>query len=436
MILIYSIQMSPRLKYTADVIFKRVLKLKIPVMFTQEMEEFLQFDGKKINYSLYPVKDSIHIPCSGFLFQTGVKPVFPGICHGAFGKALFPVDGSNDFTYDLFAAVFYMVSRYEEYLPFERDKHGRFQPEHSLAFKNNFLDKPVVHYWVEELKDRLMLRYPSFSFPKKKFRFISTIDVDNGYAFKGKNVLKMMGAAIRDIIKGDIGLATQRIQVVLGLQKDPYDQYTLHKKIKTKYKIPLRYFILSGQPSSYDHNLPPYNNAFKDLVKRIRKFSKIGIHPSYFSNQSISIIESEIKTLEKIYGKKITESRQHFIRLDFPQTYRQLIKSGIRCDYSMGFPTMPGFRAGIAEPYLFYDLTDEKIKRLFIRPFQIIDTSYIDYLKLNPQDALKHMKRIADEVKMVNGMLITIFHDRTFSQTPKPNRWRSVYQKFIKSILG
>lgn len=434
MILIYSPHITPRLNYTADVVFRRVLKIKSSVSITEDKDAFMQYDGPKINYSPQPMPNAVHIPSSDFLFQTGVKQLFPGICHGASGKALFPTDGSDDFSYDVFAAVFYMVTRYEEYLPFEADTHGRFQPEHSIAYKHGFLDKPIVHYWVEEIKDKLQKHKPDMVFPRKRFRYVSTIDVDNGYAYKGKNKVKMMAAGVRDIFKGEWRKAFQRIQVTIGIENDPFDYYAFQKKLKRKYHFPMCYFVLSGQPSDKDHNLPPHSKGFQSLVRKIGRFSKIGIHPSYFSNESVAIIKKEIGNIETCYENKIKASRQHFIRLRFPHTYRQLIEAGVETDYSMGYPSLSGFRAGIAEPYLFYDLEQETITNLKIKPFQIIDTGLKDYQKLDSENALSEMIRIAEDVKIVNGLLISIFHDRTFAPSDEKPSWKNVYQSFIKSL--
>jgi hypothetical protein len=45
----------------------------------------------------------------------------------------------GDLPFDPLAATFYLVSRYEEYLPFIPDEHGRFPAKQSFAFSNGFL---------------------------------------------------------------------------------------------------------------------------------------------------------------------------------------------------------------------------------------------------------------------------------------------------------
>ena len=45
----------------------------------------------------------------------------------------------SDLPFDIFAASFFLVSRYEEYLEYQPDEYGRYQASSSLAFKNGFL---------------------------------------------------------------------------------------------------------------------------------------------------------------------------------------------------------------------------------------------------------------------------------------------------------
>ncbi len=54
-----------------------------------------------------------------------------------FHKAFFETSG--DFPFDIFAASFYLLSRYEEYLPHEKDMYGRYAHTNSLAFREHFL---------------------------------------------------------------------------------------------------------------------------------------------------------------------------------------------------------------------------------------------------------------------------------------------------------
>lgn len=433
MIIIYSEHISERLQYAAQVIFNHVLKLVIPVNFTDNLGYFLSVQGAKINYSSKPIEKSLHVYPSGFLFQNKIKPEFPGITDGAYSKAIFPTDGSADYNYDPLAAVFYMVTRYEEYLSTKKDHHGRFDPSNVFSYQHGFYLKPMVHYWVEELKDKLQTKFPDFEFPEKNFRALATIDVDNGYAYRGKGTVRTAGAYAKDLLRFKFKSFMERTHVLTGHKKDPFNYYKFQKKVCTNHGIPLRYFILCSGKTEHDHSLDNKSMAFRKLVKKVRFCGKVGIHPSYYSNENASKLNREIRILSKLLRKRVRHSRQHFIKLTFPETYRRLINAGIHTDYSMGYPDRPGFRACIAEPYPFYDLEKEEITQLTIVPFQVMDSHYYDYKKVNSKTGVEQMLEVMEEVKKVSGMFVFVFHDRAFAPWPEFEGWKKAFETIVKA---
>ena len=54
---------------------------------------------------------------------------------------------------DILAASFFMLTRWEEYVNRTRDNHNRFQATASLAYKQGFLDRPIVNEYIEEVKN-------------------------------------------------------------------------------------------------------------------------------------------------------------------------------------------------------------------------------------------------------------------------------------------
>jgi hypothetical protein len=432
-IIIYSEHSSPRLEYAAQVIFNHILKVVIPVNFTSNVGYFLSVSGAKINYSNEPLEHGLHIVPSGFLFQNKIKAEFPGITDGQYSKAIFPTEGSKDFGYDPLAAVFYMVSRYEEYLPHEKDQYGRFAPEKVFSFQHHFYLKPMAHYWAEEIKDKLSIKFPEFVFPEKTFRALATIDVDNGYAYRGKGTVRTFGAYAKDFLRFRFKSVVERTHVITGHKKDPFNYYKYQRKVCINHGIPLRYFALCAEKGEYDHSLESSSISFKKLVKKLRFCGKVGIHPSYASNGDYKVLNAEVRQLSKILRKRVVHSRQHFIKLKFPETYRKLIKAGIKKDYSMGYPDYPGFRACIAEPYPFYDLEAEKTTSLMIIPFQTMDSHYYDYKKMNAKPATDEMLEMMGEVKKVSGLFVFIWHDRSFAPWPEYEGWKTAFETIVKA---
>ena len=48
-------------------------------------------------------------------------------------------DNASALPFDPFACIFYMLSRYEEYISSEKDNHERYNFKNSISYKYNFL---------------------------------------------------------------------------------------------------------------------------------------------------------------------------------------------------------------------------------------------------------------------------------------------------------
>ena len=120
--------------------------------------------------------------------------------------------------------------------------------------------------------------------------------------------------------------------------------------------------------------------------------------------------------------------------IEFPRTYNTLSSLGIAEDYSMGYASHTGFRAGTCTPFHFYDLKSEQETSLVIYPFQVMDRTLKDYMNLQPAEATQKIAEMIEEVRAVNGTFISIFHNEAFSDTGEWEGWLEVYKKFIQIV--
>lgn len=413
--IIYSDIKSNRLNYVCEFIFSHVLNVSFKI--THSFSEFELSDSFKINYS--NKIGYYRIPKAELLFETGVyelkpSPFFENDTIYFFQNNQQKNPANQKF--DLFASVFYFVSRYEEWQFFEADIHQRFEAKASLLFQNNSHLKPFVDIWIHDLKTSLEQFYPTLQFPKKKFKVISTIDVDNLYAYKSKGFLRTIGAMLKDIIKFDLKNSVERIKVLSKQRKDPFDIYDSVSQFCLEKKIPLFYFFLFRSGTKYDRTVDPSSGAFQKVFQKIKgKNGFIGLHPSYYSSSDESRMQKEISDFSKKLSERITFSRHHFLRFDIKTTPNILTKNGILIDFSMGFASTPGFRAGTSHPFYYYDFSKENRSELLFVPFCVMDGAYFVYSKTNVEKAFESIYAIALEIKKTDGLFVSIFHERTFS---------------------
>lgn len=435
MILVFAPRITNRLQYIFGVVLSQLAG--IDHRLTSSLDEFERFDGPRLAYSDQPLKDVPFIACRQLLFERGIRETELKVEFEAENPMFFLTYNKHSlFRFDIFAASFYLLSRYEEYLPYIKDKYDRFDAPESLAFKNGFLEKPVVNIWAEMLATALQNLYPQIQRRTNTFRFIPTYDVDAAYAYKNKGFVRTLGGFFKALRAFDFAEMKARAMVLAGRTTDPFDTYDLQLELQEKYRLRPIYFILFADYGINDKNIPTDNKQFQELVKHLADYAEIGIHPSYTSNNDSERLKKEVYKLGRVLNKDIRRSRQHFLKLYFPTTYRALMNLDITDDYTMGYASWPGFRAGICSPFPFYDLEAESEAPLTIHPFALMEGTLRDYLKLNPEQAVERARKLTDEVKAVNGTLITLWHNESLSNAKRWTDWLQVYIVIIGYATG
>ncbi|WP_431213180.1 DUF7033 domain-containing protein [Puia sp. P3] len=219
--LLYSEHISPRLRYVAGFISKELLAL--PIRVTSDKEAFVTHDGPRINYSAENIPGTFRIIPVPLLSETNISPQNIS-CFEHHGRKAFFATGGN-FPFDIFAASFYLITRYEEWLPHEKDEYGRYAHTNSLAWKEGFLGIPLVNYWLLDLKEALKAVYPNLVFRHPDFKFAPTYDIDQAWSYLHKGWRRNLGAALKELVSGKWSRLQQRLAVLQGRRKDPFDAY-------------------------------------------------------------------------------------------------------------------------------------------------------------------------------------------------------------------
>jgi len=429
--LIYTTSSTVRLKYTLDLVFNGILG--IDYTLTHNADDFSFYTGAKLNYSETAIGSELFIFATKLLFQKGIKSQEISVFDWGETKAFFATHPRYALPFDPFAAIFYMVTRYEEYLPHKGDAHQRFDALESLAYRKGFLQQPVVDIYAYKLRDLLQQYYPEMSFPGRRYRYISTLDIDNAWAFKEKGIIRNGGALLRSLLRFEFPKIIERLAVLMERKKDPYDTYDQLNAIQQEFNIHCIYFFLLGDYGINDKNVSATRKNFQSLIKSIADYNEVGIHPSYASNTDPGRLRMEQYRLQKIVRREIMRSRQHFLKLEFPITYRNLLDCDISDDYTMGFAAEPGFRAGTCTTYQFYDLDRESVTPLRIHPFMAMDATFKYYKKIRPEEVLGYVQPLIRSVKAVEGTFISLWHNESIGNHPPWDGWSDVYREVVRA---
>lgn len=428
-VIIYSDFRSKRLQYTLELVFEQLLGINFS--FTDNFNDcHLIYSKTKTN------KKAVNISiCSDLLNNTGFEPIDVNFKNTGEKTLLFLKENENALTweFDLFSAVFYLVSRYEEYKGFTPDVHKRFPPEASILFKTESLEFPLVNIWSQKLKEELKLQFSELEFNIPKFRFISTIDVDSTFRFREKGFFRASGGFLKDLKNMNFGEVLDRIKTVSGIVRDSFDVFEKVDKLHTETGVEVIFFWLLGDFRGYDKNISWKNKKQGDIIRNLAKKYKIGIHPSYRSNTDKKLVLTEKNRLEQICNSTIEISRQHFLVHKFPETYQTLINAGIKTDFTLGYTSFYGFRAGIASPFYFYDLSNETTTQLMLYPFCSMDITPMFYFALSTENAIEKNRKLLKRVKEVNGLFISLWHNESISGTTRwQGGWDIVYEQLVK----
>jgi hypothetical protein len=432
MILVFCPKSSNRITYSLGLLLETHLGIKWEL--SDKPEAYLRYEGPKINYGGAPQETTeLYIAASGMLSERTVRTFSPELEREGSIPLLFPSSVKHcGLGFDPFSAAFYMVSRYEEYLPFQGDRLGRFEAGESLAYKKGFLGIPVVDHYALKLKAALQRVFPGLEFPERKFVFIPSIDVDVAFAYRGRGAMRTLLGSLSSLVRMDFQSLKQRFRVLAGKEKDPYDTYDLQLEWHREFGLRAWYFFLCGDYGPFDKNIAFYSPVFYRLVKRISDYAMVGLHPSYASGDHPKRLAEEIKRLSGVLNRDVRFSRQHYLRLSLPGTYQELIRNDISNDFSMGFASQPGFRAGTCTPFFFYDLDREAATNLKVYPLVIMDGTFHDYLGVGPEKALGRIKELIIEVKKVKGTFISLWHNDSLSDTGSWAGWRKIYREMLE----
>ncbi|KQR72078.1 hypothetical protein [Pedobacter sp. Leaf176] len=414
-IIIFSPLLTPRIKYIFNFILSAILKAEVE--FTVNSTYFSQSEKVRVSYADKPLSDELFFKNTALLLSNKVEELkLKTVPFGDY-HVPFPVDGSL-LPFDVFAASFFILSRYEEYLH-KNKSEDIFTPKDSLQYKWKILERPIIDEWALLLKNMIRKKYPSFKFQEKTFHHQSTInftlkpDVPSGFFPKTKfifsSVFDKRQQFLSSVFDEFTGIAVNH-------------ERTINELSETNPKNQPVYFINFPQD---DKNRLNFKNSALFLKEK-----QIGLLRPYTINKEQStMLKADLLKLGKIQDSAIDIRTQQLELLKLPTCYLHLLSAGIISDYSMGYSDKVGFRAGTCTPFNWYDLQLNKVTPIEVKSYSISDTA-IHYQPVD--DAIKTIKDIIDAVKLVDGYFYSSWKLKNLSENSKFKKWKAVFNEMIK----
>ena len=424
MFLIFVSNLTPRVDYVFKHICTRILGLSIK--FTTNLEEFLAHHGPKMSYGKRPLGGEYFVQAHDLLFVQGIEDIEVPVRSWGETIGIFPTPESGQLPFDIFAGGFYLLSRYEEYLPHVKDDLGRYPFTESLAFRHDFLQWPVVDQWAVKFGLTLQNAYPELMMPLRHFKVHSIVEAKRPYEFLQRGFVRSCIGLLGDLYKLKIGRVLQRFQVLSGRRKDPYDTFNwLLNNLKGN-RSKLTLFFMLGEGYSFREDFNTKQERFRQLIKMTSDYVEVGLVLSYHWLLNQNQIKSEKQQMEELTHRPLSATFNDRQMVQLPQVYRSLVELEVASDYTMYYYNKLGFRAGTCTPFLFYDLDFEVKTPLVLQP--VVGKSLaLNYGKASDiEGAVMALFRTVEKVK---GTFMFMFSNRDFEPSVDNKIWRYLFSE-------
>ncbi|TBO43268.1 DUF7033 domain-containing protein [Pedobacter kyonggii] len=415
-LIIFSNILTPRIKYIFNFIFKDILKAELE--FTGNSQYFLQSEHIKISYGEEPLGDELFFKRTALLFSNKLEEIKPKTIPFGEYQTPFPV-AQSALPFDVFAASFFILSRYEEYFyPIKNEEE--FKPSKSHQHKWKILDRPIIDEWALIIKSLIKKKHPHFKFHEKNFQHQPTVHF-NILPNLPEGLLNRTKFIFSAIFKKDNNYLSSKFDRLTGVginNEQVLDE--VNQLFSSKKSNPL-YFV--------DFPDVPINYIRINGISKILSNQSIGLlRPCASDKQKMLEIKEGLVKLKKIHPNPTLVSSQQLEVLKFPICYLNILNSGITSDYSMGYSNVPGFRAGTCTPFNWYDLQLEKVTPLIVNSYCLTD--YILQF-LTHEVATKTIHQYIGAVKVVNGTFYSSWDLKSLSSNAKYKKLKSLFKEML-----
>ena len=431
MVLVFTHQITPRLTYIFKHIFENMLGVSIG--FTKTIETFVAHSGPKFSYTKKQLGNEYFIPAHTLLYEQGVKLQTLDVESLDGFPIFFKTQVDSFFSFDIFAASFFLLSRYEEVLPHIKTTQGFFDPAQSIAGQYGFLELPVVDLWVKHLQKNLTVAFPEFfntNDEKKKSIKNVLIEVLVPFRYKHRSLLVSLSDFFKSLWTFDLLQLFEQLAVLFRIKEDPFNTFNTWKSFFKSSTVSPKIFFLFSESSSFQSTVSIFNLSYQKIIKTMSDLFSLGLLVSVKSQLKASdFLELEKNNFESLTHKPISDIRMSSEIQNLNTVYESLVVQEFNSDYSMGYQKTFGFRAGTATPFYFYSLSNE-----FQLPLKIIPiiTTEMGLKIMSPEKAFQLLNDIHENLPLSSSSLTIVISNRFFSPIDENKSWLQEFKNYIK----
>lgn len=339
-------------------------------------------------------------------------------------------DGTIIFYADIIAAAFFMLTRWEETVSSVRDQHGRFPATASVAYKQGFLDRPIVDEYALILQTWLKTLLPGWEPQPPRFSVKLSHDIDYVRSASIRNV----GG---DILKRRSPIkALQTTKQLISRETDPYLQgcYAL-ADLSEAHGFQSAFYFMAADRSLLDSGYDPQEKPVQRLIHDLRRRGhEVGFHPGYRTLGNPERFHFEKRRMDAALGETRYGGRQHYLRFRAPDTWRLWEEAGLTYDSTVGYADHEGFRCGTCHPFQPFDIERDRVLDLWEIPLIVMDGTLKQYRNLTPSEGEERILTLAQRCKAVNGVFTLLWHNTSLQGEWAP--WAEMYRRVLPQLAA
>ena len=375
MLLVYTHKITPRITYIFKHAFEKMLE--IPVRFTSAVEAFVAHSGPKMSYTTKPLGDEFFVSSHPLLFERGIVDHDLSIHDWEGTPAFFKTIEASKVPYDIFAASFYLLTRYEESVPALKTRTELFGPSQSIAMKGGFLEVPVVDLWIFKMHQIMSANFAEIEpYKKKASKKELLVDVPLAFKYRHRSFLVVVETFFKSIWRFNLLKILNQLMVLFRLEEDPYDSFESWNNWFEDSQLAPKIFFRYANSSAYESNVSTFNGRLQSRIKKAGDGYPLGLLLSVQSQLKPDLsLNEEKKGFQQLTHRQLKMSRIPRSFRQLSKVYADLVDFEFTDDFSMGYPDQIGFRAGTSVPFYFYDLTNEFQLPLKVHPVVACETA-------------------------------------------------------------
>ena len=410
-------------------LFVRILE--IPISFTSSLDAFVAFSGPKFSYAPHPLGQEFHVYASGFLTEQGIsyQELKKGEWRGL--QVLFAHKNSSRIPFDIFAASFYCLSRYEEYLPHLKDEDNRYPAVASWLTSANCLETPLVDAWAAAFLKELQREFPDLTLSEKEIdspiRPFFTITSPFKYLYKPS--LTKLGQWLQSVWHLNLWDALEQCLVELRLLRDPFDTYDQMIPVLSKGKVKPAFYFLFAQKPYEGIATAIYNTKLQALIKGVSDDFPVSVLLSHHSQQGAEELAYELNNVKQLIHRPILRARFHRGIGTLAEGYAKLLEQEVHHDLSMGYEEEIGYRASTAVPFYYYDLENEYQTPLLLHPIVATEKGL---RMLTSKGAFDKLEKLLEAHPTRTGKQRVAFSNTIWQDEESNQSWRQRFLNYLE----